>query len=62
MYGFAIVFDVGIGLQVFKPLRLLRAARTMSPNQDAVMEQTIMAMAYFVSTLFFASGLVQVSV
>ena len=46
--------------QVFKPFRLLRAVETITPGNDAVVEQTAKTMAYFVSTLFLASGLVQV--
>lgn len=47
---------------MFKPLRLLRAVESVSPGKDAVLEQTAKTMAYFVSTLFLASGLVQVRV
>lgn len=47
-------------LKVFKPFRLLRAVETLSPGKDAVMEQTVRVIAYFISTLFLASGLVQV--
>lgn len=47
--------------QVFKPFRLLKAVETITPGNDAVVEQTAKTMAYFVSTLFLASGLVQVN-
>lgn len=49
-------------MKVFKPLRLLKAVESISPGKDAVLEQTARTMAYFVSTLFLASGLVQVRV
>lgn len=46
---------------MFKPFRLLRAVEAATPgNHDAVLEQTAKTVAYFVSTLFLASGLVQV--
>lgn len=48
-------------IQVFKPFRLLRVVEALSPGNDAVLEQMARAMAYFISTLFLASGMVQVS-
>ncbi|CAN0066507.1 unnamed protein product [Sphacelaria rigidula] len=57
--GFVRLYRVLMLPSVFKPLRLLRAVQTRNPGQDAVMEQTIKAASYFVSTLFIASGLVQ---
>lgn len=38
----------------------MRAVESLSPGKDAVVEQTAKAIAYFVSTLFLATGLVQV--
>ncbi|CAM9505092.1 unnamed protein product, partial [Ectocarpus fasciculatus] len=58
--GFVRLYRVLMLARVFKPLRLLRAVESISPGKDAVLEQTARTMAYFVSTLFLASGLVQV--
>eukprot|EP00903_Cladosiphon_okamuranus_P017959 g16523.t1 len=58
--GFVRLYRVLMLARVFKPFRLLRAVETLTPGNDAVLEQTAKTMAYFVSTLFLASGLVQV--
>ncbi|CAM9455333.1 unnamed protein product [Ectocarpus sp. 12 AP-2014] len=58
--GFVRLYRVLMLARVFKPLRLLKAVESISPGKDAVLEQTARTMAYFVSTLFLASGLVQV--
>ncbi|CBN74862.1 cation chanel protein, possibly calcium-activated BK potassium channel, alpha subunit [Ectocarpus siliculosus] len=60
--GFVRLYRVLMLARVFKPLRLLKAVESISPGKDAVLEQTARTMAYFVSTLFLASGLVQVRV
>ncbi|CAB1121185.1 unnamed protein product [Ectocarpus sp. CCAP 1310/34] len=58
--GFVRLYRVLMLARVFKPLRLLKAVESISPGKDAVLEQTARTMAYVVSTLFLASGLVQV--
>eukprot|EP00904_Undaria_pinnatifida_P008766 jgi/Undpi1/5019/HiC_scaffold_19.g08371.m1 len=58
--GFVRFYRLLMLSKVFKPFRLLRVVEALSPGNDAVLEQMARAMAYFISTLFLASGMVQV--